>query len=134
MITITDDRTQLDLAYIHAFITQSYWAPDRSPEEMQKAIDHSDPFGMYLDGKQIGFARVVSDRVQFAYLMDVFVDPAHQGKGYGYRLIRFILSYPAFEQVRIWRLATRDAHALYARCGFTPLQAPQNMMEYLPGN
>ncbi len=129
MIIVSTDRNLLDRAFIHAFITQTYWAPGRTREQMDTCIDNSLNFGMYLDGQQIGYARVVSDRFQFAYLMDVFVDPAYRGNGYSKQLMAFILDSEELKAVKMWRLATSDAHGLYEQFGFRPLKHPEKMME-----
>jgi GNAT superfamily N-acetyltransferase len=86
---------------------------------------------LYLNNEQIGFARVVSDLGQFAYFMDVFVDEKYRGKGYGKKLMEYILSDEKFEQVKIWRLATSDAHGLYQKLGFKALDHPEKMMELM---
>lgn len=129
MMVISSDTSLLDRAFIHAFISQSYWAEGRTREEMDTCIDNSLNFGMYLDNRQIGYARVVSDRFQFAYLMDVFVDPAFRGNDYSKALMAFILECDELKRVKVWRLATSDAHGLYAQFGFKPLEHPEKMME-----
>lgn len=128
-LIITSDKEQLDLEFITDFISQSYWAKDRSPETMQTCIDNSLNFGMFLDEKQIGYARVVTDYAQFAYLMDVFIDQAHQGKGYSKRLMAHILETGSLKAVKVWRLATSDAHELYRKFGFKELANPEKLME-----
>ena len=87
-------------------------------EEVQTTIDASFCFGIYLDNEQIGFCRVITDYVVFAYVMDVFIDSNHRGKGYSSILIEAMLTEPKLQQVKIWRLATSDAHFLYEKFGF----------------
>lgn len=128
---ITSDKNRLDLEYVTAFIAQSYWAKDRSLETMQTCIDHSLNFGVFLDEKQIGYARVVTDYAQFAYLMDVFIDKAYQGLGYSKLLMKHILENESLKNIKVWRLATTDAHGLYRQFGFTELSKPENMMELM---
>lgn len=79
---ITSDKNRLNIDYITSFISTSYWAKDRTPEMMQICIDNSLNFGVFLDEQQIGYARVVTDYAQFAYLMDVFIDEKYRGSGY----------------------------------------------------
>lgn len=98
---------------------------------MQLCIDNSFNYGLYLNSEQIGFARVVSDLGQFAYLMDVFVDEKYRGKGYAKLLMKFILEDDKLKQVKIWRLATSDAHGLYKKLGFNALAHPEKMMELM---
>jgi GNAT superfamily N-acetyltransferase len=119
---VDTDRERLDLEMMHAFLTQSYWARGRSLEELRVAVDHSLPFGLYLAGRQVGFARVVTDRLTFAYVADVFVDDAERGRGLGSFLMACVTGHEALARVRIWTLFTRDAHGLYRRFGFGPLE------------
>lgn len=119
---VDTDRERLDLAMMHAFLTQSYWARGRSLEALRVAVDHSLPFGLYLGERQVGFARVVTDRLTFAYLADVFVLDAERGRGLGSFLLECVTGYEPLSTVRYWTLFTRDAHSLYRRFGFGPLQ------------
>ncbi len=129
MITVSTDKTKLNIPFIQHFLKDIYWAAGRTFEEVQTTIDHSFCVGIYLDNKQIGFARVITDYIVFAYVMDVFIDAAHRGKGYASILIDAMLQEPQLQQVKIWRLATSDAHYLYEKFGFTPLAHPEKMME-----
>ncbi|HEX4383369.1 MAG TPA: GNAT family N-acetyltransferase, partial [Myxococcales bacterium] len=82
-----------------------------------------------LDGAQIAFARLITDRATFAYLADVFVLPEHRGKGVSKQMMEAILAHPELQNLRRWSLVTRDAHGLYAQFGFTPLANPPRWME-----
>ena len=129
---ISTDAAKLDREYIHRFLTGSYWAEGISRAIVDKAIDHALNFGLYDPaGKQVGFARVVTDRATFAYLADVFVDEAERGKGLGKALMAEIMRHPDLQGLRRHLLATRDAHGLYAQFGFTPLRWPDRLMEIL---
>lgn len=129
MIAVSTDKTKLNVPFIQDFLKDIYWAAGRTMEEVQITIDASFCFGIYLDGKQVGFARVVTDYAVFAYLMDVFITPEHRGKGYSSILIKAMMEEPELKQVKIWRLATSDAHFLYEKFGFAPLAHPEKMME-----
>jgi GNAT superfamily N-acetyltransferase len=129
MITVSTDKTKLNVPFIQNFLKDIYWVAGRTMEEVQTTIDHSFCFGIYLDGKQIGFARVITDYVVFAYLMDVFIDEVHLGRGYSSVLMEAMMKEPQLQQVKIWRLATSDAHYLYEKFGFTLLAHPEKMME-----
>ena len=129
MITVSTDKTKLNVPFIQNFLKDIYWVAGRTMEEVQTTIDHSFCFGIYLDGKQIGFARVITDYVVFAYLMDVFIDEVHRGRGYSAVLMEAMMKEPQLQQVKIWRLATCDAHYLYEKFGFTLLAHPEKMME-----
>ncbi len=129
MITISTDKTKLDVPFIQDFLKDIYWAAGRTMEEVQTTIDSSFCFGIYLDDVQIGFARVVTDYVVFAYLMDVFIVEEHRGNGYSSILIGKMMNEPILKNIKIWRLATSDAHFLYEKFGFKALAHPEKMME-----
>ena len=128
--TFSTDKANLDVPYIHKFLSQdSYWAKNVPMEIVQRSIEHSLTIGIYDQEKQIGFARVVSDYATFAYLGDVFVDPAYRGRGLSKQLMEFIFSFEEFKVLRRFILATADAHSLYAKYGFMPLKSPDRFME-----
>jgi len=129
MIEVSTDKSRLDVPFIQNFLKDIYWAAGRTIEEVQTTIDHSYCFGIYLNEKQIGFARVITDYVVFAYLMDVFITEALRGKGYSSLLIKTMLEDPKLRHLKIWRLATTDAHFLYEKFGFRLLAHPEKMME-----
>ena len=129
MITVSTDKNKLDVPFIQHFLKDIYWAAGRTIEDVQTTIDHSFCFGIYLDGQQIGFARVITDYVVFAYLMDVFITKEQRGKGYSSILIENMMNEPKLKEVKIWRLATLDAHFLYEKFGFKTLAHPEKMME-----
>jgi len=129
MITISTDKGKLDVVFLQHFLKDIYWAAGRTMQEVQTTIDHSFCFGIYLHDKQIGFARVITDYVVFAYVMDVFISEEQRGKGYSSLLIDAMLKEPQLQEVKIWRLATADAHFLYKKFGFSALASPDKMME-----
>jgi GNAT superfamily N-acetyltransferase len=129
MISVSTDKMKLNIPFIQDFLKDIYWAAGRTIEEVQTTIDCSVCFGIYLDDDQIGFARIITDYVVFAYLMDVFIAEEHRGKGYSSILIDAIMKEPVLNEVKIWRLATSDAHFLYEKFGFKALAHPEKMME-----
>jgi GNAT superfamily N-acetyltransferase len=129
MINVSTDKNKLNVPFIQNFLKDIYWAAGRTMEEVQITIDNSFCFGIYLDEEQIGFARVITDYVVFAYLMDVFIIEEHRGKGYSSILIENMMKEPKLKEVKIWRLATSDAHFLYEKFGFKALAHPEKMME-----
>lgn len=119
--SITTDTTFFNLEYIHNFLSRSYWAEGIPIETVQKSIENSLCFGVFHLGKQIGFARMITDKATFAYLADVFIDEAYRGKGLSKWLMEEIMNHPDLQGLRRMLLATRDAHGLYAQYGFVPL-------------
>ena len=128
-IVVDSDPERLDVAVVHGFLTDSYWAKGIPVETVRRSIRNSLCFGLYEGSRQIGFARVVTDRATFAYLADVFVLESHRGRGLAKLLMDAVVAHPELQGLRRWMLATRDAHALYAQYGFTPLPAPEGFMQ-----
>ena len=126
---ISTDPARIDLLAVHDFLTKSYWAKGIPVETVRRSIANSLCFGIYHEGRQIGFARVVSDLATFAYLADVFVLEPYRGRGLSRWLMQCILSHPDLQGLRRWILLTRDAHALYSKYGFKPLKSPERYME-----
>src|SRR5947209_7412157 len=125
---ISSDPSRLDVDMIHAFLCNSYWARNIPRAVVEKSIRNSLCFGAFTGGRQVGFARAITDRAVFAYLADVFVLPEHRGRGVGRLLIQAILDHPDLQGLRRFLLATKDAHGLYARFGFEPLQESKNYL------
>jgi GNAT superfamily N-acetyltransferase len=128
---ISTDRARLDVALVHEFLRTSYWADGRQRTVVERSIEHSLCFGVYHLGRQVAFARVVSDRAVFAYLMDVFVVPEFRGRGISKALMRAVLDHPDLQNLRMFLLATKDAHGLYERFGFRSLTEPERLMAVL---
>lgn len=126
---ISTDAQRLDLDVVHGFLSGSYWATAVPRAVVARSIRHSLCFGLYEWERQVGFARVITDRATFAYLADVFVIESHRCRGLSKWLMEAILAHPDLQGLRRLSLVTRDAHALYARFGFTALGAPERHME-----
>ena len=132
---ITTDKNKMDIDFIHTFLTRSYWAEGISKEIIERSIDGSLCFGVFesnplvLTGRQVGFARMVTDEATFAYLADVFIAEDHREKGLSKWLMDVIMSHPGLQSLRRILLATRDAHGLYGQFGFTPLTHPERWMQ-----
>ena len=129
-ITISTEKSKLDIDMIHQFLSEeSYWAKGRTKEAVLKSIENSICFGVYEKGEQVAFARVLTDYVVFSWVMDVFVVPEYRDKGYGKRLMEFIINYPDLKEVKGWGLKTFDAHSLYEKYGFTTIEYSDTFME-----
>ena len=128
-IEISTDQTRLDMALIHQFLSQSYWAEGRPMAVVEKSIRYSLCFGAYSADQQVGFARVITDRAVFAYLADIFVVQEYRSIGIARRMLEAILEHPDTRDVRLFRLGTRDAHGLYERFGFKAVVADGRSME-----
>jgi GNAT superfamily N-acetyltransferase len=134
---ITDDRTRLDFALIHGWLTETYWSPGITRPKVEKAAKHSAlVLGAYCKKTsgnsgpaQVGYCRVVSDQTRFAWLADVFVAPDHRGQGLGQAIVNFALQHPDLADVHNWLLGTKDAHGVYAKLGFKPTDEPDRLMQ-----
>lgn len=128
-ISISTDKSLLNIEIIHSVLSNSYWAKNIPIELVQKSIDHSMCFGVYKSTSLIGFCRVITDHSTFAYLADVFIVDEHKGKGYSKLLMKFVLEHPELQGLRKFLLGTADAHGLYKQFGFKELATPERMME-----
>lgn len=126
---ISDDPSHLDMDVICEFLSRSYWANKRPRDAIEKSIQFSLNFGVYDGERQIGFARVVTDRAVFAYLCDVFIHEEYRGQALGKWMMQCILAHPDLQGLRRWCLLTQDAHGLYEQFGFTELKDPIRWME-----
>ncbi len=126
---ITTDPARFDLDTIWGWLRGSYWAADVSRAIVERSIANCLAFGVLDGARQVGFARVITDRATFAYLADVFIDEKIRGAGLGTWLMRSIQGHPDLQGLRRWMLGTRDAHRLYAKVGFRPLAHPEIFME-----
>ena len=127
---ISTDKSRLDLGMIHGFLAgESYWVPGISRENVEKSVQHSLCFGAYSEGRQVAFARIVTDYVRFAHLLDVFVLKDFRGRGLSKLLMSGVLSHPELRSVVKFTLGTQDAHGLYAQFGFAAPASPERQME-----
>ncbi len=137
---ISTDKQRIDLNAVHDFLAnRSYWAQGRSLETIHRSIENSVVFGVYAQdaagvSRQIGLARVVTDYATFAWLCDVFVLETARGNGLGKWLIECVVSHPELQNLRLWLLATRDAHGLYEKYGFKVVEEPGRWMTRRPAS
>ena len=127
--TILSGSEHMDVAAIHKFLKDSYWARDISIELVRKSIENSLCYGVFLGTGQVGFARLVTDHATFGYLADVFILKPHRGRGLARRLVDEIMKDPAVQNLRRIMLATADAHDLYRPFGFTSCPDPDRLMQ-----
>ena len=127
---ISTDKNLLDISLIHHFLDHlSYWGNGISMQTVETSIQNSLCFGIYKQGKQVGFARVITDFATFAYLCDVFVLPDYRKNGLSKWLLQTITAHPQLQNLRRFILATADAQALYKQFGFSVLKKAERWME-----
>jgi GNAT superfamily N-acetyltransferase len=120
-LEISDDRTRVDVAQLLDLYQTTWWAHERSHEQIRRALDHSHPVVTAWDGGTlVGFARVISDLTYRATIWDVIVRPTHQGHGVGRAIMNAVLEHPDLKTVTQFFLLTADKHAFYERLGFRP--------------
>ena len=117
--TITNDKSQIDVEYVHKYLSErSFWAKGRDFDTVKKSIENAFCFSIHHgNGKQVGFARVITDYSTFAYLSDVFIDEKYRGKGLSKMLLQNIMEHPDLSNIIRWMLLTKDAHGLYRHHG-----------------
>ena len=129
---ISTDNHRLNIEVIHNFLAEeSYWSVGIPRSTVERAIQNSLCFGVYLRTDQVGFARIVTDRSTFALLADVFILSAHRGKGLSKWLMRCVIEHEDLQGLRRLLLLTSDAHGLYRQFGFKELGSPSRFMEIL---
>jgi N-acetylglutamate synthase-like GNAT family acetyltransferase len=135
---ISTDKLKLDISFIHQYLSkEAYWCKNISLDIVKRSIDNSISFGMYHQdkqalpaGRQVGFARVITDKATFGYLADVFIINDYRGRGLSKWLMQCILGHPELKGLRGLLLGTKDAHGLYSQFGFKPLEYPERFMRY----
>lgn len=126
---ISTNKSLLQVDVIHGFLSNCYWAKDIPKSIVKKTLKNSLCFGVYDHGRQVGFARIVSDYATFAYLADVFILEEYRGQGLSKQLMKTIIGHPKLQGLRRWMLATRDAHGLYKQFGFEAVKNTDRLME-----
>lgn len=132
---LSDDLSRIDFKKVTEWLSGAYWSLGIKQDEVEKGARNSSlVIGVYApDGTQVGYARLASDKTRFAYVMDVFVEPSHRKKGIAGAIIRFAKTHPDHQAVYTWLLATHDAHSVYQKEGFLPLDHPERWMAIFKG-
>ncbi|MFE2971605.1 GNAT family N-acetyltransferase [Streptomyces sp. NPDC059340] len=127
---LSTDPDRLDVELVHRWLsTDAFWALGRARETVEESVRGSLNFAIYdASGDQAAYARVVTDRATFAWLCDVYVAPAHRGKGLGTWLAIAVRDHLAPYRLKRVLLSTLDAHEVYAKAGFAPVPNPENFM------
>ena len=129
MIDIRIGSEYTDFSVVHALLAESYWSPGIPREKVERAAANSSlVMNAFIDDRQVGYCRVISDRTSFAWVADVIVDPDYQGKGVAQAMLQAAVDDPEHQGLRRWVLATRDAHSLYEKFGFEVVPNPERWM------
>lgn len=132
---LVEGTANMSLSDVHEMLVDAYWCKGTSRERVAKAAAGSSlVIGVLFGTKQVGYARVVSDKTTFGWICDVIVHKDHRGKGLGRAMCRFALEHPEHQGFRRWVLATKDAQEVYAAVGFEPIDFPERWMAFRPGD
>jgi len=116
---LSADKKKLDLQYIYNLLcVPSQYSTGLPPERLAMVVENSLCFGVYYQGEQVGFARVITDFTEFASMWDVFIDEPYRKKGLGKAMMKYVLEHPRLKGIFRWFLMTEDAHGLYQKFGF----------------
>jgi ribosomal protein S18 acetylase RimI-like enzyme len=134
-LLLSTDRSRIDIDAVLAMLSGSHWAASMPRPRLERAIENSVCFGVYdSSGRQLGFARAVTDLTTYAYLTDVIVAESARGRGIGSWMVETVLVHPDLQGLRRIALWTRNARALYERFGFAPAEIPTSTyLEIRPG-
>ena len=133
-IEFSDELERIDFARVTALLAEAYWSAGiQQAEVVFGARNSALVVGAYLEGEQVGYLRVVSDRTRFAYLADVIVDPQYQKQGIGQGMVRYAMEHERLKLVFHWLLTTSTAHGVYEKVGFKALERPENWMIHHKG-
>lgn len=118
-VVIQDGLEKMDFEKVTKMLANSYWSPGIKIEEVRKGANNSAlVVGAFLYDEQVGFARVVSDKTSFAYILDAYIDKDYRKKGIGQQIMKYILTHDVLKDVYMWLLITNDAHGVYSKVGF----------------
>jgi GNAT superfamily N-acetyltransferase len=130
-IILKDGFENMDFHKVTEMLSSSFWSPGIKIEEVEKGALHSALLVGAFNGEpeQVGFARVISDKTRFAYILDVIVDERYRKMGIGQKIMNYILTHKELSEVYQWLLITRDAHGVYNKVGFRPVSRPLDWLE-----
>ena len=129
-LTVSYGAGSMDFSKVTAMLSQAFWSRGiKETEVRQGAVNSALVLGVFFNNEQIGYARAISDKTRFAYILDVYVDERFRRKGIGQLMINSILAHPELKDVYQWLLITRDAHGVYGKSGFKKPGRPDDWME-----
>ncbi|WP_316569266.1 GNAT family N-acetyltransferase [Neobacillus sp. YIM B06451] len=129
-ITIKEGLKNMDFEKVTEMLSNAFWCKGIKVDEVIKGAENSAlVVGVFIDNNQIGYARVISDKTRFAYILDVYVHEDFRRNGLGQKMVQYILSHEELKEVYQWLLITKDAHGVYSKVGFNPISRPLDWME-----
>lgn len=129
-IILKDGIESMNFSKVTEMLSDAFWCSGIKADEVIKGAQNSAlVVGAFFNEHQIGYARVISDKTRFAYILDVYVDKDFRKKGIGQKMINYILHHQELKDVYQWLLITKDAHGVYSKVGFKPVSRPLDWME-----
>lgn len=126
---ITTDKELMDVKAIHKWLSEeSYWVKGITYSKVEQGFNNSFCIGVIKDGEQVGYGRLITDYATIAYLADVYITAEHRGKGLSKKMMDILMNLDWVQQLRLVLLGTLDAHSLYTRYDFAPLDEPSRWM------
>lgn len=133
VVRFSNELADFDFGSVHGWLTNCRWCLGIDRATVERAFGHSTLVaGAFVDGRQVGVARALSDTARFGYIADVYVDESWRGRGIARGLVRSLVEHPGHGQVAGWFLLTKDAHGVYAGAGFRPFDFPERLMVHRP--
>jgi len=128
VVKVSCDRNLMQVDVIYNFLKDCYWAKGIPKNLVALSLENSLCFGAFIDNKQVAFARVITDKMSFAYLADVFVLEQYRGSGISKKLMTYLMAHKDLQCLRRFMLCTADAHGLYQQFGFSTAKDPEMLM------
>src|SRR6185436_18845552 len=117
-VRIDESLEGIDWAQAKADLTADDFDNGRSPGALRASFERSQHVSIARDGDRVvGMARLLSDGVCNAYLLDVWTLSSYRRQGIASAMVRALADAVPGQHIG---LQTDDAQALYASLGFKP--------------
>lgn len=118
----TDKLTDAQIQQLHSLSQQMWWSRERTIEEVVILIKNSMSFALIENDTQklAGYARVLTDEIRYACILDVMVVEQHRGEGLGKLIVDTIIKHPRLKKVKKFDLTcAEDLIPFYKKFGFS---------------
>jgi ribosomal protein S18 acetylase RimI-like enzyme len=117
-VLVDNSLDGIDWAAARADLIADDFDNGRSPAALRRSFEQSQHVAIARDGDRVvGMARLLSDSVCNAYLVDVWTASSHRRQGIATRMMRLLIDAVPGQHIG---LQTDDAQALYESVGFRP--------------
>lgn len=125
---LNTDKKKLNTTVIHRYLSQTGLTKGISFDTVKRSIKKSLCFGLYKDGNNVGFARIVSDYATISYISDIFIVSEHHSDELYSWMIESILSHPELVNVKNWLIKNNNGHSAYDKFGFIKYDEADKIM------